>query len=180
MAQRPDPPPGNRNPLADEIEAFLRDAAQKRGRAYSPPRTPASGARPPAGRPAPPPSQPIQAEMIDQPRSSVAEDVQRHAARRRVGTPEAQLGKDVSQVSRSVQTHMKETFDHSVGHLATMPSSLAPPRAAELPSSPVDRVVDAAPAVLAWQIAELICNPATLRQTILLSEILHRPEERWR
>ena len=174
MAQRPDPPPGGRNPLADEIEAFLRDAAQKRGRAYSPPR---GGA---AGRPAQQqPGQPIQAELIEESRSTVADDVQRHAARTRVGAPEAELGKGVTQVSQSVQAHLKQAFQQPVGHLTALRSSLAPSRNAELPSSPVDRVVDAAPAVFASQIAEMITNPNTLRQAILLGEILHRPEERW-
>jgi hypothetical protein len=174
MPDRPNPPGGRRNPLADEIEAFLREAAQKRGRAYTPP-------RPTAQRPQPQQTQqPIPAEAVDERRDSVAEDVQRHAAKTRVGMPEAELGKGAAQAAKSVQAHLQQTFDHDVGRLTKLRSAIAPPREAELPSSPVDRVVDAAPAVLASQIAALMRDPAAFRQAFLLGEILHRPEERWR
>lgn len=178
MPEQPNPPGGQRNPLADEIEAFLREAAQKRGRAYTPPRPAQGGPRPQPQRPQP--QQPIPAELVEERRPSVADDVQRHTAKDRVGEPQTQLGKGVAQAAKSVQAHLQQTFDQGVGRLTALRSAIPPPREAMLPSSPVDRVVDAAPAVLASQIAELMRNPAAFRQAFLLGEILHRPEERWR
>jgi hypothetical protein len=177
----PRPVPAN---VADEIDEFLRRAAQRRGGVQ--PAQP-SGAQPaPAAAakpPAPPPPKPIQAEVVPEGAKPVGGQVTEHVQRyldaqeftRRAG----ELGEEAAQTDQQVDQHLHQVFDHSVSQLAGVPGeSAAPPTAAEPPELN-DLSALEIPATFATGLGALLASPDSLRQAIVLGEVFRRPEERW-
>jgi len=159
----PQRPPQAGDQLEDEIAEFLRRKAQ--------------GQKPVPGRPAPLPqstvfdealrpfrpppvqAEPVEAEIVVVP----AEREESLSDRVRARFQSSQPGQ-VSPAGRRAEAARS-------GEASTGPMAVEP-------TLPADRV--AAPrAINAATMAALLANPANLRQAILLSEILHRPEERW-
>jgi len=191
---RPVPPrpadPKPNDPLADEIADFLKRALQ-RERPPAPAR-PAAGPppvlrplseplqpfRPPPLRPAPP----LEAELVGgaPKRESIADHVRESFGQRAFGQVGSQgLGKEVASADSKVQSRLRGVFDHQLGQLASEAGETSRPAAAVQPSAPADRIGDA-PATSAAGLAAMLTNPRTLRQAVLMGEILHRPEERWK
>jgi hypothetical protein len=111
---------------------------------------------------------------------SLAEHVRDRFGRPQFGqVGSAGLGKEVAQTDEKVGDRLREKFGHQVSRLASVPGEAATVPLAVESTVPVDRVA-APPAFDAAAFAALLTNPATLRQVVLASEILHRPEERWR
>lgn len=142
--------------MPDDIEEFLRRAAQRR-----------AGRRPPV-EPAPAPARPnpprrIEPEIVD---AEPIQDLPKHLAQYLDTTSfqqrAAHLAEEVDQADEKVEAHLHETFDHTVGDLTGKPAS-EPARPAAAPDS------------LLHQLA----RPGNLRQAIIFSEIFRRPEERW-
>ena len=75
-------------------------------------------------------------------------------------------GKEVVQAEAAMQSHLSQVFDHSVGTLSGKQTDTA-----AVPSESA--------AVPAEQLAGMFCNPQNIRDAIIVSEILRRPEERW-
>ena len=70
-------------------------------------------------------------------------------------------------------------FDHSVSQLAAVPGeAAAPPMAAEPPELTEPSALEI-PATFATGLSAILASPDSVRQAIVLSEIFHRPEERW-
>ena len=185
---RPAGPKPN-DPLADEITEFLRRASERE----KPPARPAA-ARPPALSPLPnalqpfrppplrPSSPPLAAELVDEgaKRESVAEHVRESFGRRAFGQVGSQdLGKEVAAADSKVQSRLRGVFDHQLGQLAGVAGETSQPAAAVQPTAPADRV-GAAPATSVGGLVAMLTNPRTIRQAVLIGEILHRPEERWK
>lgn len=183
-----------------EIEDFLRKVAQRRQQLAqqqkqlsgspptapptAPPSTPAAsssrgmvrrGPAPPLGR-VPSRSQIVDAEILDDEGDDVSSaDVVRHVAQHlstREFTERAEhLGeatrKAEQRLEQQVQQHFQSTGKSaSVRPAADAVSSIAPTAQVDAPES--------GPSLL-----EMLHDPANLRNAILLSEILRRPEERW-
>lgn len=182
--------------LEDEIAEFLRRAAERQkpqGERPKPSQTDRPASRPPplvvieeATRPfRPPPLRPAPPEedvvvALPAEPESVAEHVKERFSRTEFGkVGSANLGKAVAQADAKIDERLREKFGRQVGRLAAVPGEAAAAAIMADSSVPADRMA-AAPALDAGTIAGLLTNPTTLRQTILVSEILHRPEERWK
>ncbi len=168
----PQPPQQAGGQLGDEIAEFLRRKAQGKeqppsGPPASPPRerplAPAEPVRPFRPPPAPSPP-PVRAELVE------AEIVVVPATR------EERFSQRVGdRLRRPPSAEVPQIQPVAVG----APIVEEPAGAAAEPSVPADRVA-ALPAISAATVAELLANPVTLRQAVVLSEILNRREERWR
>jgi hypothetical protein len=186
--RRPNPPlaqaqgPRPRAAVDDEIENFLRRAAQQR-----------AGQRPPEPlRPQPvqPPPEPARrlvqrGEIFDQPVAvqpealveAVAVDdrvltsgttkelSQRHLEPTDFGKHEP-IVSAVEFADEQMQAHLQQTFDHRLGTLARQATADSADAAANIRTT-------------AAGVAVLLRNPGTLRQAVLLQEILTRPEHKW-
>jgi hypothetical protein len=169
---RPVQPAGNVN---DEIENFLRRAAQARaaqaaqpaappGAAQAAPRQLVTSAAPalPSRRPRSP--ELVSAEVVDDEegpsiKGSVAEHVQRHLDTRQFAERAAQMTK-VDDADELMQGHLQQTFQHQVGSLAESPKQ---ERASSKP-----RVGPAA------ELAAVFRDPSRIQQAVILQEILTR------
>ena len=161
-------PPG-RDPVRDEVQQFLREAADRRG-----------GPRPQqARRVGPPPAErPIVLEEVPEP-DSVAEHVRQQVPGQRFGDLSSDVGEHLARTGEVVEEHVHKVFDHRVGRLEGTPGESAYAAQAEEAESPEDRI-DALPQTAAAGLAAMLAEPTSLRRAILLSEILQRPEHRWR
>ncbi|HEY4312740.1 MAG TPA: hypothetical protein VGN12_25040 [Pirellulales bacterium] len=162
----PPPPPADKQRVDDEVSEFLRRAAQQRSGHTT--RTPA---------PAMPPQPP---SVVRKPGSAearragaaVAETTQpSNTPRTLAPTLSASIGsrhlggvqpKEVEQAEAAMQSHLTQVFGHNVGSLGDVQTATS-----ELADVPADRV------------SALLRDPQTIRDAIIVSEILRRPEERW-
>ena len=200
-AQPPAPRPGAapRRPAAavdQEIEAFLRRAAQAKGGA-PPPGQPAAPQRPmnaprPAtaqrprasqspGRPAAPPplpqaNQPVRrlARTDEQPHSheSIEEHVGRHINTQDVGERADHLVK-ADRAVNELDQHVHRALDHQIGHLVSGASS-------PNPTDTAATVAIAPASAAAAGILQVLSTPEQLRNAVILTEIFQRPEEVWK
>ncbi len=146
----------------DEISQFLRSAAERRGQ-------PRQQARQQQARPA---ERPVEAAVVaDEPSGRrVAEHVREHISNQEFAQRASRLGQQVSQTDDRVREHLHEVFDHQVGSLAKKPtrtSAFAEPKPSELPMT------------AAAGLAAMLSNADSVRQAIVINEILTRPEDRW-
>ena len=156
--------------MADDLEAFLKRAAARRAQQRK------SSARPPQPRPATAPPvrtspPPVRAESIPpRMRTPPPADVDRQFARRshQMEVETEQLGRDVEQEDIRLEAHMHDTFDHRVGELDEDAGF-----AGDLGSTTPKRDD------VSLDLIALLRNPASIRNAVLLSEILQRPEHRW-
>jgi hypothetical protein len=188
----PIPPqaPEKQDPLADEIEEFLKRAAQRR-QAGAGERRAAPTPVPVAAVPEAPEATrrlvqapdvqrtPLEAELIPlegQP-ESVAAHVQEHLSAAKFATATQELGKEVTDLDRGLQRHLHDTFDQRVGRLTGLGGESATAQAAvDLDAS--SQAADAAAENFSGLTA-LLANPGSLRQAVVFSEIFNRPEDRW-
>jgi hypothetical protein len=179
QAGRPKPPaeplpPQAQDPLADEIEDFLKRASQRRR---------ATGSRPAAPIPLPAAEAPtrrlVQADLIPMEGApeSVAAHVRDHLSSAKFAPVSQQLGREVTQIDGKIERHLLEKFDHRLGRLAGMGGESASAQTAVDLEAP--RQGAAVAPLAAANLAAVLANPASLRQAILLSEVLNRPESRW-
>ena len=165
---RPQPPvvrpprPAPNVPRADDIRGqldrqigeFLERQAGQRDRPVERPRQPVrprSAANTPAGRPE------ARATRVPPPPAAPAAKP-KVAERAAVGT----AGSDVAR-------HVHDAFAHELDHLSTSIAAGAPVNAdSRRPVAPP-----------AAELVTMLRNPTTLRQLILLREVLDRPTERW-
>ena len=187
--QRPRPPvrpaPNPQDPVVRELDEFLRRAAAG-GKAQPKPARPRQQAAPvrpqpqaarpvapraPAAPKAPPVlvAQPVlaqAAEELEEIRleSAVTGRLSQTADQRLSSQKEQSLGAGVTQAQQQMSQKLSEDFSHKVGRLAGAKHDAA----TELP------------ATAAAGLAAMLASPVDVRQAILLSEILQRPEHRWR
>lgn len=163
--------PPRRDPVQDELDQFLRRAAG-RGAAGKP--QPASAlATPSTRRPIEP-----EPEVILEEDASVAEHVREHVGREHFGRLASDVGRGLAKESEKIEGRLHEVFDHRVGSLQGMPGESARVLQAEEAETPEDRIT-ALPATAAAGLVAMFANPGNVRQAILISEVLQRPEHRW-
>jgi hypothetical protein len=170
-AGRPIPPPPADIDVADEIEAFMRRAAQRNA---------GQGARPAATEQTPPLAEPVQAEVVaDKPVGGQAPVcATRHLDVQDFNQSGSQLGKEVLWADRQIDQHLHQVFDHRVSNLEAAPTDGAQPSSVFEPAAPPG-TAESMPDFFTTGLLELLASPDSLRQAIILNEILHRPEERW-
>lgn len=162
--------------LLDAFQELLREIAEQQG-------GPPAGGRPPAGPPVArrvPPAkaspweavtaevveaEPVEAEPLR--REAVAAHVAQHVNTGDIQRHTAQLGAEVALADDKVEARLQQKFDRAVGRL----HGATQPPAALAPTAP--------PPAPAAEIAALLRNPTSVRQAIVLNEILTRPEHRW-
>lgn len=178
--------------MKDEVEEFLRRVAQLRAQAeaqaraqqqrpgFQPPQQ-----QPPPQRMTPPPArlvpaqeevvylEPAQAEVVDAELAELGDDVGRHVAQHLRGPQEIaeharHLGEEVDQADDKLESHLHQTFDHQLGRLRKTASDTA-----------AVEHVKPAPDVTIGDIRTMLASPASIRDAIVMAEILRRPEDRW-
>jgi hypothetical protein len=74
--------------------------------------------------------------------------------------------------------HLQNVFDHPVSSLAATLGDSAKPPAVDEAESPEDQITPL-PSAAAAGLAALFANADSVRQAILINEVLQRPEHRW-
>ena len=167
---RPRPPvrpaqagPKPQDPIAGELEEFLRRAAggKPAPRPQAPPPVPV--AKPAVARPVV--AKPVVAESLDELEEieTLAEDVSHSRF-------ESQMGR---------QKRREARFDHQMGQLESTSSDEAAEVTVVVEPDESHDQAEALPSTAAAGLATMLASPGNLRQAILLSEILQRPEHRW-
>ena len=172
-------PPARPTPVnaSDEIEEFMRRAAAK-------PR-PAAGAgpvrRPPQPQLRPPVEKPEQAQVgTDEPvGAKIGKQVDRDLDTQEFTKRSTELGSEVAQADREIDQRLHQVFDHHVSNLELMPGEAAAAPVAVGPVELTEQSLLDIPATFATGLTDLLADPDSVRQAIVLNEILHRPEERW-
>ncbi|MCH8043816.1 MAG: hypothetical protein IID44_08855 [Planctomycetes bacterium] len=155
--------------LNEEIERFLREAT--------------GGQRKPPPAPAP---EPIVAEIV--PPRRLSDSGSRHletsvdADEQRFGQHTSHLGEEVGQADDEMEDHIHAAFDHRLGGLSDTSVGVDVPDAdvhdADVHDQTPGSSEDKTPS-LAAELAAAFRDPQSIRQSIILSEILPRPEHRW-
>lgn len=154
--------------LEDEIGDFLRRAAKRRGAER-------------AGAPPPPPeAAAVEAEIV--PERPVGDEVREHVGkylnsgkfRRR----SSRLGRDLAGTDERLEQHLHQVFDHQVSRLAGRAGEVAQTPGVLEPTETEDRLGEL-PSTAAVGLAAMLSSGESLRQAIVISEILQRPEHRW-
>jgi len=167
--------------MARDIEEFLRRAAERRKKAQQG----GGQKRPPARpQPSPPPRQTISQRDVVQPRNerpsqplpsskpapvkqeSVREHVNRYIDTSDIVEHVEQLGDEVEQADERMEAHLDDVFDHDVGRLSSQKKQ-------KLTYDDGSRNRNTNE--LAKGIFRLLQNPKTVRQSIMIAEILKPP-----
>ncbi len=171
----PQPQPRQQQgPLANEVDQFVRQAAQRRGEGGRQPVAQGQGRPQLAQRRPLAQQQPVEAVPVEllEPMSddtgSVAEHVRTHVSSRHVGTVGSRtLQSQVDQADENMEEHVHEVFDHKLGRLSSTPGETA------------DQPGPTIPPTAAAGMAAMLSDASSIRQAIVLSEILQRPEHNW-
>jgi hypothetical protein len=161
--------------MADDLEAFLRQAAQRRAQRQTTAPRPAAPARPSASA-SPPPRVPLTPTPAPQASSSkvvtaqVVSTAEPSRLGTRVNTAEFEhraehLGEDVGLADEHMEAQIAQKFDHQVGSFGLGDASQTDVSGGEITLDVADLV--------AW-----LRNPQMLRHAVLLSEILDPPHFR--
>lgn len=144
--------------LRSEVEDFLRQVKGEK------PKQPEAPPQPVVQRPrVVQAEQPVAMPVESAPeRVTVGEHVARHISTAELTQHAATLGSEVSQTDERFESQLHDKFQHQIGSLE--------PRQQQTISRPRRRNAAAA------EIAELLRSPQGMRQVIIASEILRRPE----
>jgi hypothetical protein len=159
------PRPEGRPEVQDEVAEFLKRATEKRpaakraeGRGQSPRR--------------PIPAESVEARLETPSTSRWPQTVQPHVDSLDLAQRAEQLS-HVNQTEAAFQAHM-QTLEHSVGRIQEAVTDAALPA-----QTPRDDKSHAAATPAGELFAALLADAQSLRQAIVLNEIIRRPEERW-
>jgi len=176
--QKPQPQAERPKSVKDEIDDFLRRAAQKKqstSSAAGPIRRISQPTAPLAQR-----EEPVQAEAVrDRPvGGAVSAHVSKYLDEKEFAERASKLGGEVAAADTKIEQHLKEVFGHGISKLAAQPGETA------TPSTPMSLGVfqDEVPVMAAagTGLAVLLNNIDNLRQAIVVNEILQRPIDRWK
>lgn len=164
--------------MRDEVEEFLRRAAARRAQAEARRREQQQQpAQPQQQRPAPISRPPLRSpepevEIIEAEEADLSSRFTSSVAQHLHGTTEiarhaAGLGAEVDLADDKLEARLHKTFDHKLGQLKNTSTGSTPPQAN----------TDALPPL---SLARLLNDSQSIRNAIVLSEILNRPEDRWK
>jgi hypothetical protein len=157
---------------SNEIEEFMRRAARARSATTKP-------ARPPQAPT--PPEKPVPAQVVTEVPvgGKIGKQVEQDLDTQEFTQRTKKMGGEVAQADREIDQHMRQVFDHNVSNLELLPGESAAPPVAVGPLELNDPSQLDIPATFATSLGELMADPDSIRQAIVLNEILHRPVERW-
>jgi hypothetical protein len=167
----PPQPPAEKQRVEDEVGEFLRRAAQQRGGrdqrstpANQPPRPPkpVRNLVTAPERQESPKTLSEQADAIGRPRTLTPTLDDAPSVRKL--TDRTIQPVEVQQSEKAMQSHLQQAFGHTVGTLGDIPASVT---------------AEAPPSASAGEVMDMFRNPQTVREAIIVSEIIRRPEERW-
>jgi hypothetical protein len=170
--------PAQTGQVQNEIEDFLRRASQKKGTAAN---------RPQSAKPVratvvnkPQKAEIVKAEVVRDQRvgGQVEKHVQKYLSKEEFVRRTEKLGEEVAESDDKIERHLKSVFDHSVSKIAATPGITATPPSAKLADA-APQISLATPSVAAGDVAALFGNPLSIRQAVIINEILNRPLERW-
>src|SRR6185295_5863556 len=103
---------------------------------------------------------------------SISEHVKQHLGTEEFNVRAAHLTDDITRAEQELQQHVQKAFSHQVGRLADTSRQSAKPKQEAEPgkAASVERPLD---------MAALLADGSRLRQAIIFSEIIERPEHRW-
>jgi hypothetical protein len=171
--------------MKDEVEDFLRRVAQMRAEAQAKGQQPRPAPpKPPAPRPArtPPPQRlvparpepiqlsPLEVEIVDAELADTADRLGQQVRQDMRGTEEIaehtrHLGAEVDARNAKMQAHMHEVFDHKLGHLKQSSGGIAAAGPMHQSTSEVSLS----------QIQQMLSSPQSIRDAVIMAEILNRP-----
>ncbi len=172
--------------MRDEVEEFLRRAAQRRAQAEAKRRGELQQAAQPQQQPRPAPiarpslrtQEPVNfdsgIEIIEAEEADTGSRFTSSVAQNMRGTTEiarhaSSLGAEVDQSDDRLEARLHKTFDHQIGQLKDTTTA-----------APTREVMQSSDALLAsMNLTRLLSNAQTIRNAIVLSEVLNRPEHRW-
>jgi len=175
--------------MKDEVEDFLRRVAQMRAQAEAQARQRSRQAPPQSQHPPRPPRQqppqrlvpqapdpayapPVPVEVIvDAELADNADRVARQVAADLRGTDQIaehtrHLGEEVDQADDKLESHLHQVFDHQLGKLKKTASTTA--------AAPYD-----SPASDMSELLQMLRSPKSVRDAIVMAEVLRRPDDRW-
>jgi len=103
----------------------------------------------------------------------LSQQIERDIDTRKFAGRTQQMERRAEQARRKAEQRAHQVFDHAVGHLGA-----SSPTPAEAGASAAARGDQLGPG-LAAGLPALLASPVGLRQAIVLTEILQRPEHRW-
>lgn len=172
--------------MSDEIDDFIRRAAERRRqqgqgqgqrRAGRPQQGQGQGK--PAQRQRVPRPNVVDAEVVS---AEVIDDVARQAGRslenQAFDQRAAQLGEETAQADDRLEARLHQTFDHQLGRLQQT-SAAGPQATARSATDVAASVTTAAGNEMLAFLVDALRSPQQVRQAIILSDILQRPEHRW-
>lgn len=172
QAQPPGGAPGPKKPpaeVADEIEVFMRRVL---GGEEAPEKPPVK----PQPRPV---EQPVRAELIEEEPSveKLTEHAKDYFDSDKSTKHTDNLGQEVASTGNQFEQHSHQVFDHELEQLDTAASQASPINVGT--ASTGFWQTPEAPPLFATSLSVMLSDPDSLAQAIILSEIIHRPEERW-
>jgi hypothetical protein len=174
---RPAQPPASSS-VQNEIEEFLRRANQKKQTPAARPQRPQPVRTKPGEKPRR--AEIVRAEVVRE--RPVGGEVEKHVKKyldeEEFERRSKKMGEEVSESDDKIERHLKSVFDHSLSKIAATPGVTASPSTAKLADT-APEITIATPSVAATDIAALFGNPLSVRQAVIISEILNRPLERW-
>ncbi|MDZ4781151.1 MAG: hypothetical protein SGJ19_12930 [Planctomycetia bacterium] len=171
------PVPQRPQPGLEDVQDFLRRAAEQRQReaqrAAQPPKPkqqrPATPKKAPAQTPKKPRqlAKPLSAEVVAEPmrERSVGEHVQKHLDSSQFQQRSSHLSQ-VAEAPSQIGSHLQHVFDHQVGRLTT---------GTESDDDPATEGA-AVPVTAAAAIARMLSQPESAKQAFILGEIFRRPD----
>ena len=182
--------------MRDEVEEFLKRVAQMRQAAEAQakaqqqrpkpaaPQAPAPQRTVPAQRPVPPQRlvparqevayvEPALAEVVEPEEIDRTEGFSRRVANDLRGSAQIaehtrRLGEEVDLADDKLAAHLHQVFDHDLGRLKKTASETA--------ATPVAAAVSD---VTVSELLKLLRSPNSIRDAIIMSEVLKRPDDRW-
>ncbi|WP_425613894.1 hypothetical protein NA78x_003738 [Anatilimnocola sp. NA78] len=166
--------------MRDEVEEFLRRAAQRRAQAEAKrrgelqqaaqPRTPRPEpiSRPPLSTPKLP-IEPL-VEIIEAEDAGTSDRFSTSVQQNLRGSSEisrhaSNLGAEVDLADDKLEARLHQTFDHQIGALKDTTTAA--------------KVIVAGGTAGAFSVTEMLASPQNIRNAIILNEIFARPEHRW-
>jgi hypothetical protein len=170
--QPPNPRPAEKS-MQNEIDEFLRRVADPRAGRPTPANTVAKVARKPTA-PLPKPK-PITAEVVDSgpPRGSgVTDHVRKFLDSTDFQRRSGELGGEVAQADEKFEQRLQGTFEHRLGQLGAVTPQPSPEMLSAASTGVTGTGIPSA-------IASLFTTPDSIRQAVVINEILQRPLHRW-
>ena len=114
----------------------------------------------------------VDAEPVDE---DVASHVQHHIDTHDISDHVSHLGEQVGQADEKLASHLHSKFDHKVGQMDQSEGF------AGGETGPVEPIAPDAggKGVSVDSIVQMLRSPQSIRQAIILSEILNPPQQRW-